>query len=133
MSSSMEDPVSALPTAPAAASRALSAAAGRQCDSILDECVEEFTRRLQACVALPEDDERFWERVRADVRALRSRCQPQDAFAFQIKAARILADFGFASCPGGVLAPTAATPQDTPPPRPFAVGAHPRPSGTRAA
>ena len=131
MSASMEDPATSSPRGSTSTSRARLHA----CD-ILDECVEEFTRRLQASVALPEDDERFWERVRADIRALRSRCQPQDAFAFQLKAARVLADFGFTACPSGVMAPPVPTPREAPVPRPFTID-HGQPTtdgtGTRAA
>lgn len=121
MSIFMEDPATASQRGSAAASRALPSAARRHARDILDECVEEFTRRLQASVALPEDDERFWERVCADIRALRARCQPQDAFAFQLKAARVLADFGFTTCPSGLMAPPMATPRDAAPPRPFTI------------
>lgn len=122
MSISMEDPATA-PLRASAASRALAARPRRRPASdqcVLEECVAEFTRRLQTSVALPEDDERFWERVRADIRELRSRCQPQDAFAFQLKAARVLADFGFTTCPSGLMTPPAA-PLDAPVPRSFAV------------
>src|SRR5690554_5859369 len=75
MSISMEDPATA-PLRASAASRALAARPRRRPASdqcVLEECVAEFTRRLQTSVALPEDDERFWERVRADIRELRSR------------------------------------------------------------
>src|SRR5690606_37081230 len=61
MSAPMEDSTAASLHASAAGSRALPASPHAR--SILDECVDEFTRRLQACLALPDDDDRFWERV----------------------------------------------------------------------
>lgn len=128
MSMFTEHPSSALTQAPSVSARVLSGAA-RQRGDTLDRCVEEFTRRLQAWVALPEDDAHFWERVRADISALGARCQPEDTFAFQLKAARVLADFGFATCPRGVLLASA---QDTTPP-PFAGAGCRHDSGTRAA
>ena len=75
------------------------APSARRVPDVLDECVAEFTRRLRACVARPDDDEHFWARVVADIDALKARCQPQDAFAFELKAARVLAEYGFTTWP----------------------------------
>lgn len=66
--------------------------------TLLDDCVSEFTRRLQACMALT-DDEHFRTRVLADIQALKTRCRPEDAFRFELKAARVLAEFGFTAWP----------------------------------
>jgi hypothetical protein len=76
----------------------------------LEDCVVEFTRRLQACVALPEDDERFQARVQADIEALKARCAPGDAFRFELKAARVLAEFGFTAWPVSTVPADAAHP-----------------------
>ena len=139
MSIPMEDPTtasddpaiaslraSAAPRARDQAARPRARTGADQC--VLEECVAEFTRRLQANVALPDDDEHFWERVRADIRALRARCQPQDGFAFQLKAARVLADFGFTTCPSGLMAPPAA-PREAPVTRTFKIEHRPAGSG----
>lgn len=131
MSGPMEDRTAASLHASAAGSRALLAAAPPRARSVLDECVDEFTRRLQACMALPDDDDRFWERVRSDIRDLRARCQPEDAFAFELKAARVLAEYGFAACPPELMAPLPASHAETPGPRAFALPAGD--PGTRAA
>lgn len=73
--------------------------ASRRTPDLLEECVTEFTRRLRTCVARPDDDEHFWARVAADIDAMKARCQPQDAFAFELKAARVLAEYGFTTWP----------------------------------
>ncbi len=73
-------------------------AASTHASGLLDDCVAEFTRRLQACMTLT-DDEHFHARVLADIQALKARCRPEDAFRFQLKAARVLAEFGFTAWP----------------------------------
>ncbi|MDH5834842.1 hypothetical protein [Luteimonas kalidii] len=96
----------------------------RRGPDVLEECVTEFTQRLRACVSLPEDDEHFWARVAADIDALKSRCQPQDAFAFELKAARILAEYGFTAWPEALKssAHQDSVPEESPAPVPFVVG-----------
>jgi|GEM_PF-3526774 hypothetical protein len=129
MSAPMEDSTAASLHASAAGSRALPASPHAR--SILDECVDEFTRRLQACLALPDDDDRFWERVRGDIRALRARCQPGDAFAFELKAARVLAEYGFTAYPPELMSSLPVAPDAAPQPRAFTLP--PRGPGSRAA
>lgn len=104
----------------------------------LDACVAEFTRCVRACVALPEDDERFQARVMAEIEALKARCRPGEAFVFELKAARVLAEFGFTGWPAAAAdagtPPHHMTPLVDPPAGPG--GSDPRPgpqAGARAA
>lgn len=137
MQGSMEDPSTRLRRASTAARRAKSLTSPSNTRSVLDDCVDEFTRCLRACVALPDDDEHFWNRVSAELGRLRARCQPQDAFAFELKAARVLVEYGFTTWPAGLMGAglSTAAPQDASMPQPFAVDmqAGGRSAGTRAA
>lgn len=119
---SMEDPFTAS-SRPARAARRAESSTRRKPD-VLEECVTEFTRRLRTSVSLPEDDEHFWARVAADIDALKARCQPQDAFAFELKAARVLAEYGFTTWPESLQssAHRHSVPEEAVAPTPFAVG-----------
>jgi hypothetical protein len=126
----MEDPFSSTGRSSSASPRL---AATRRNGDLLEECVTEFTRRLRACVALPDDDEHFWARVVADIDALKARCQPQDAFAFELKAARVLAEYGFTTWPDTLRssAHPDTVPADAPAPVPVVIGQDAASAGRR--